>query len=76
LPSRIVRSVGGDDVPGVDGLATVPAVAVVAEAGWDRANDVSALISSGGSSLPRFVARRRMPAAARADRKNLGGTLS
>jgi hypothetical protein len=31
--------------------------------------------SSVGSVLPRFDARRRMPAAARADRKNLGGAV-
>jgi hypothetical protein len=37
---------------------------------------VNACSSSGGSIRPRFDARRRMPAAARADRKNLGGALS
>jgi hypothetical protein len=32
-------------------------------------------MSAVGNSLPRFAARRRMPVAARADRKNLGGVV-
>jgi hypothetical protein len=35
----------------------------------------NAPISAAGSSLPRFAARRKMPAAARGDRKNLAGAV-
>jgi hypothetical protein len=53
-----------------DGLVP-PGAAVVAEASVESAD-----MSAGGNSRPRFAARRRMPVAARADRKNLGGTVS
>jgi hypothetical protein len=43
--------------------------------GGDDCASVNARSSSVGSVLPRFDARRRMPAAARADRKNLGGAV-
>lgn len=60
------------EVPGCDGLVGPPGP-VVPEGGVKWANDVSADSSSVGSALPRFDARRRMPAAARADSENLGG---
>lgn len=47
----------------------------MSEARRDCANEVSADWSAGGSSRPRFAARRRMPAAARGESENLGGAL-
>jgi hypothetical protein len=66
---RIRKPYVGDEGVGVVvvSLATGPG---------DSASDVNACSSSAGSIRPRFDARRRMPAAARADRKNLGGALS
>lgn len=68
--------------PSVNVLVAV-GVSVVPEPGLDGPgavgpvcdNAVSAWCSAAGSSLPRFAARRRMPVAARADRKNLGGVV-
>jgi hypothetical protein len=64
LPSRIVSKTGEDGVVGVAARSDVFAESA------DRA-----VINASGSSRPRFDARRRMPVAARADRKNLGGAL-
>jgi hypothetical protein len=72
LPSRIVRRIG-DSVEAL--LELLDAAGEAVGSGGDAANDVSALISASGSSRPRFDARRRMPVAARADRKNLCGAL-
>jgi len=63
-----------DEVPCGNGLIG-PSGPVMSEGGVERANDVNAASSSGGSILPRFVARRRMPRAARADSENRGGAL-
>jgi hypothetical protein len=68
LPSRIVNSTGGDEGVGV-------VVVSLAAGSGDCASDVNAWYSAEGSSRPRFDARRRMPVAARADRKNLCGAL-
>ena len=63
-----------DEVAGRDRLVG-PSGSVMSEGGVERANDVNAASSSGGSILPRFVARRRMPRAARADSENRSGAL-
>jgi hypothetical protein len=62
---------GPDDV--VSGVVVSDALAF---SGEDCARDISIASISGGRDFPRFEARRRMPWAAVADRKNLSGALS
>jgi hypothetical protein len=70
VPSDAGVSVGTDSEGRVDVWDEGVDVLVVSLAcgADDSASDVNAWSSSGGSVLPRFDARRRMPAAARADR--------
>jgi hypothetical protein len=63
---------GSDD----DGSVIEGGVDALAVSAGESASDVKACPSWSGSALPRRAARRRMPWAARADRKNLGGTES